>query len=340
MISFFVVFLIVFNSYQHELHSWIIRIYRDSIDWLVDHTNDMGSGNSRKKGAPSQVVSQTQPIGNNNANENSQSAPFETPVPQRTSPGRISTASSQRKATTSASNATLQIQSDQVDNDHRSVSISRMLHALVFDHMWPTIDIFSLADQTFIDDSKENFNGIPIMNEYSSDKVPSQQSRRMSHETDDASQQSMNRSVSRRRHSQTSKTVFPSEQKIIYRYCEHCRQARIYESPKDSKVKWIVDKPQDHSVHIDMDKYDDVAMKDKTFNDYGYNPDSYQYQPFLTIQRFNDRANGNDTYYTQPFIAKQEPRITPTHTPLPNFCVFQNREHRLNQPYSIEMFAD
>lgn len=91
-----------------------------------------------------------------------------------------------------------------------------------------------------------------------------------------------------------------------------------------------------------MDKYDDETLKENLVQEYGHYPGGYDYQPFLTIDEAPELVDtvDSDKYYKQPKVANNDPRVTPTHTPFPGFKILEQRELRVNKPYSDRLYAD
>ena len=123
-------------------------------------------------------------------------------------------------------------------------------------------------------------------------------------------------------------------------YCDHCQGSNKRRSSKDSKPPWFVDHPENNRRFLEMDEYDTEAVQKKVIEEHGHVPGCYDYQPHLTIDNGRDDLGNADDYQKQPFIARTKPRVSPTHTPFPNFVQLQRNEHRLNKPYSLPIFVD
>ena len=115
-------------------------------------------------------------------------------------------------------------------------------------------------------------------------------------------------------------------------YCQHCQQLKNQAKLKALGLKWIIDTPTGNTVSIDMDNYDDDAIRDKKM----LKKDNYP--PCLATQRDDDDKEKH--YYTQTSVARTEPRMTPVYTPFPEYHSIRRREQRLHKPYTRPLFVD
>ena len=143
--------------------------------------------------------------------------------------------------------------------------------------------------------------------------------------------------------SRTSTTASIESQRGRCPHCAHCqRHGHHHESSSKPRPKWIIDDPGLDQPCIHMDKYDNETVKENLIKEYGHDPGGYDYQPFLTIEEVPAAENPDDTgkYYKQPKVAHNQPRTTPTHTPFPRYSVLEQRELRVNKPYSDRLYMD
>ncbi len=125
-------------------------------------------------------------------------------------------------------------------------------------------------------------------------------------------------------------------------FCPHCKLLSpiLEHKPTEPPPLWITEPPPNVQQHINMDKYDEDAVRNKLFSEHGRLLGSYDYPPHLTIEETKTPEEISKKYFKLPIIAKPESPMSPVHTPFPNYATLQHREKLLNKPYTSPLFTD
>ncbi|UJR21249.1 hypothetical protein I4U23_024344 [Adineta vaga] len=129
-------------------------------------------------------------------------------------------------------------------------------------------------------------------------------------------------------------------------FCPHCQSSTQVLLPKNQNEQryqppWVIQKaPSNKHLQINMDKYDQDAVREQLISDYGHFPGSYDYRPHLAIDDRTTPVQLSNMYCTLPTILKHKRAISPIHTPFPDYNTLQRRDQRLNKPYTTQLFED
>lgn len=126
-------------------------------------------------------------------------------------------------------------------------------------------------------------------------------------------------------------------------HCPHCQSTEQVELPRvqPGQPPWILrERPPEEYSRIDMDKYDEDAVRARLISNYGRVPGSYDYAPNLAIDDRRDEESTPNRYYKLPTIMKRGSRPSPTHTPFPEYQMLRHHETYANKPYTLPLFSD
>ena len=142
---------------------------------------------------------------------------------------------------------------------------------------------------------------------------------------------------------QRSSVIDPSnELKHYCPNCIHCQKPQPIVNPVIEVVQpvWIRKDPETSSLSINMDNYDEDAVRKARIERDGYGSLGYSYRSSLRTHGRPNTQNSSSTYDRLPFVNQSTLLSKPSHTPYLNYDQLLAYDRRPNKPYSRALFLD
>ncbi|CAF0888503.1 unnamed protein product [Rotaria sp. Silwood1] len=124
--------------------------------------------------------------------------------------------------------------------------------------------------------------------------------------------------------------------------CPYCHRGIQDNSKKveDSQLPWIKKDAPKSNLHINMDEYDEEFIQKKIYSEHGRLRGVYDYFSNIVVNERDNNDQSSVNYTKQTPIARYGSLVSPTHTPYPDYDLLQRHEHRLNKPFTSNLYSD